>query len=70
MVDGVPGYMYHVLRHVGVEYKHQLEDVTDLHLPVEEIIVQAQISGRVYATPNVVLVRIIINIITYAQTLF
>ena len=65
MVDGVPGYMDHVLRHVVAEYEHQLEDVIILHLPVEEIIVQAQISGRLHATPNVVLVRIIMNIITY-----
>ena len=65
MVDGVPGHVNHVLRHVVVEYKHQLEGVTNLYLPVEEIIVQAQISGRLHATPNVVLVRIIMNIITY-----
>ena len=58
MVDGVPGDMDHVVRHVVVECKHQLEDVTILHLSVEVVTVQAQIPGRVYATPNVVLVRI------------
>ena len=58
MVDGVPGYVDHVLRHVVEEYKHQLEDVIILHLPAEEVIVLAQISSRVHATPIVVLVRI------------
>ena len=57
MVDGVPGYVDHVLRHVVVEYEHQLEHVTILHLPVEEMIVQAQTSGMMYATPDVALVR-------------
>ena len=57
MVDGVPGYVDHVLRHVVEEYRRQLEHVTILYLPVEEIIVQAQTSGTMYATLNVALVR-------------
>ena len=57
MVDGVPGYMDHVVRHVVEEYSRQLEHVTILHLTVEEIIVQAQALSTMYATPNVVLVR-------------
>ena len=57
MVDGVPGYMDCVLRHVVEEYRRQLEHVTILHLPVEEIIAQAQTSDTMYATPNVALVR-------------
>ena len=58
MVDGVPGYMNHVLRHVVVEYEYQLENVIILHLPVEETIVLVQIAARLHATTNVVLVRI------------
>ena len=57
MVDGVPGYVDHVLRHVVEEYKHQLEHVTILNLSAEEMIVLAQTSGTMYATPNVALVR-------------
>ena len=57
MVDGVPGYMDHVLRHVVEEYRRQLEHVTILHLPVEKITVQVQISDTIYATPDVALVR-------------
>ena len=41
MVDGVHGDMDHVVRHVVVEHNSVLEDVTILHLPVEEMIVLA-----------------------------
>ena len=58
MVDGVPGYMDHVLRHVVVEHEHQPEDVIILHLPVEETIVLVQIAAKLHATTNVVLIRI------------
>ena len=63
MVDGVHGYVDHVLRHVVEEYRRQLEHVTIPHLPVEEMIVQAQLSGMMYATLNVALVRTINTIL-------
>jgi len=45
MVDGVHGQvMGHVVRHVVVEHKNGLEDVTIPHLPVKEMIVRAMIS--------------------------
>ena len=43
MVDGVHGGMDHVVRVVVVEHDNVLECVTILHLPVEEVIVMAQV---------------------------
>ena len=43
MVDGVHGDMDHVVRVVVVEYNSVLEDVTIRHLPVEVVIVMAQV---------------------------
>ena len=39
MVDGVHGYVTHVVRHVVVEHKDVLEVVAILQLTVEEMIV-------------------------------
>jgi len=47
MVDGVHGHvMGHAVRHVVVEHKNGLEDVTIPHLIVKEMIVRAVISKR------------------------
>jgi len=44
MVDGVHGHVLgHVVRHVVVEHKNGVEDVTILHLPVKEMIVRGMI---------------------------
>ena len=42
MVDGVHGHVSHVVRHV-MEQRGVLEDVIFLQLPVEEMIVLAQV---------------------------
>ena len=46
MVDGVHGHVmgHAIIRHVVVEHKDGLEDVTIPHLPVKEMIVRAMIS--------------------------
>ena len=43
MVDGVHGGMDHVVRVVVVEHDNVLECVTILLLPVEEMVVMAQV---------------------------
>ena len=58
MVDGVHGNPDHAVKVVVVEHKDLPEDVIILHLPVEEIIVLVQISGRLHATTSVVQVGI------------
>ena len=61
MVDGVHGDMDHAVRVVVVEHNSVLEDVTILHLPVEEVIVMAQVLMLSHATLISILVRYINN---------
>ena len=49
MVDGVLGYVDHVVSHVMVEHRFVLEDVIILHLSVEETTVLAQVLIDVHA---------------------
>ena len=59
MVDGVHGHhMDHVVKHVVEEHRQGLEDVTVLHLTVEEVVVMVQVTSRLYVTPIAVLVRL------------
>ena len=60
MVDGVHGHvMGHAVRHVVVEHKDGLEDVTIPYLPVKEMIVRAMISKESHVVLAVaVLVRL------------
>ena len=48
MVDGVHGHVDHVVKHVVVEPRVVLGDVIILHLPVEEMIVPAQVLMDVH----------------------
>ena len=57
MVDGVHGFMDHVVRVVVVEHDNLLEHVTILHLPVEGMNAQGQIVVKFHATPIAVVVR-------------
>ena len=43
MVDGVHGHVDGVLEHVVVEHSNVVENVIVLYLPVEEIVVLAQV---------------------------
>ena len=49
MVDGVRGYVSHVVRHVVMEQGDVIEDVIILDLPVEEVIVLAQVLLHLHA---------------------
>jgi len=60
MVDGVHGHMMgHAVRHVVVEHKNGLEDVTIPYLPVKEMTVMAMMSkGNHVVLAVAVLVRL------------
>ena len=57
MVDGAHGHVSHVVRHVVGEQRIVLENVIILHLPVEEMIVLAQVLKEGHVVPVAVLVR-------------
>ena len=69
MVDGDHGHvMGHAVRHVVVEHKNGLEDVTILHLPVKEMIVRAIISKELHVVLAIaVLVRLCYTVSMYVQ---
>ena len=56
MVDGVHGYMVHVVRHVVVEHSKLLENVMILHLHVEEITAVVMVPTRIHVAIIVVVV--------------
>ena len=43
MVDGVHGHVGHVLEHVVMEQSNAVENAIVLYLPVEEMVVLAQV---------------------------
>jgi len=65
MVDGVHGHvMGHAVRHVAMEHKDGLEDVTIPHLPVKKMTVRAVMSKGNYVTLAVVVLVRLCNIIS------
>ena len=56
MVDGVHGHVGHAVQHVVVEQNNAVENVIVLYLPVEEMVVLAQVLKH-----NLVLVTILVR---------